>query len=209
MIAVTVGKEPNQVTRLVHKELLTAHSAYFNACLNRVSSWKEGEENKVLLEEDDPEAFNVVVSWLYKESTALAFLDSTDSLTYSMVGPYKLADKLMIPELKNALIDRLRQKLKVRDRLMGPDQLKKIRQADLLHSSLYEFSIRQFAWTYCKLPKILYQQKEQDDALDADLELARECLSMTQKFLVDGWEDPRMEKGCVYHDHSDGSECPK
>lgn len=207
MITVVVGKPAERKTYFVHKDLLSTHSGYFKACLSSNAAWKEGEEKKVVLAEDNPGAFGTIVSWLYKESEALNIFNCAKNASNDVREPYKLADKLLMPAFKNDLMDKLRQQLLVEGLVVGPSHIKTIRDAGLAHSTLYNLSLRQCAWTMCNLPNIFSNLEGEQKPLKTDADVAQACLLAVQSCLVEKWIDPRLEIGCVYHDHSDGSKC--
>jgi hypothetical protein len=62
---VTVQIGPDQKKYQLHKALLTHHSEYFHAALK--SSWKEGAEGIVKLDDIDPLAFDIFIDWMYTE----------------------------------------------------------------------------------------------------------------------------------------------
>lgn len=62
MVSIYVG--PERKHYVVHKRLLTSQSDYFDKALN--GGFKEAEENKIHLEEDDPAAVGLLVGWLYR-----------------------------------------------------------------------------------------------------------------------------------------------
>jgi len=62
VISVYVG--PDRRRFVVHKQLLTSQSDYFDKALN--GRFKEAEENEIHLEEDDPTAIGLMVGWLYR-----------------------------------------------------------------------------------------------------------------------------------------------
>lgn len=62
IVDVYVG--PNRTKFVIHKQLLTSKSEYFNKALN--GKFREAAENQITLEEDPPEAFDLLVVWLYR-----------------------------------------------------------------------------------------------------------------------------------------------
>jgi hypothetical protein len=62
VVSIYVG--PNRKHYVVHKQLLTSQSDYFDKALN--GRFKEAEEGKIHLEEDDPAAVELLIGWLYR-----------------------------------------------------------------------------------------------------------------------------------------------
>lgn len=61
MVSIYVGQEGKQF--VVHKALLTSQSEYFQKALD--GGFKEAEENKIHLEEEDPAAVELLTAFLY------------------------------------------------------------------------------------------------------------------------------------------------
>lgn len=97
-----MGKGPRyKQTHYIHQDLLIAKSGFFRACLT--NPFEESTSGEVKLPEDDPEAFQCFVSWLYGRPLTGESSDST-SLLFQV---YILADRLMCNELCNDVMDML------------------------------------------------------------------------------------------------------
>jgi hypothetical protein len=59
VVYVYVGAAPDRKHYVVHKQLLTSQSDYFDKALN--GKFREAEENKIDLEEDDPAAIGLMI----------------------------------------------------------------------------------------------------------------------------------------------------
>ena len=55
---------PERKRYLIHKDLLTTQSEFFDRALN--GNFKEAEQNLIYLEEESPAAFDLLVGWLYE-----------------------------------------------------------------------------------------------------------------------------------------------
>lgn len=102
----------------MHKNLLIKHSDFFNIAVN--GRWKEGQDRVVLLEEDDPNAFEMFCAFLYtgqlfimkpddrcsQDATEAGGRYETKELE-RMVMIWILAEKLMSVSLKDAVVDML------------------------------------------------------------------------------------------------------
>lgn len=104
IITVVVGKGGEAQSFLIYKDLLTAHSPYFKACLN--SAWEEGKTDTVRLEDDDPKAFETITNWLFRDPSTMEQIDMRSTTDVALA--YKLADKLLMTQLKNHLLDEYR-----------------------------------------------------------------------------------------------------
>lgn len=63
VVTVEVDKGEDETKFVVHKDLLAKHSEFFRAALCK--EWKEGQEKKVPLEEQDPEIFQIFQHFIY------------------------------------------------------------------------------------------------------------------------------------------------
>jgi hypothetical protein len=99
-IKVTVGSPPNEVTRFIHKSLLTERSEYFEACFSQ--PMLESQTEHVQLPEDDPDAFDCFIGWIYTGSI-LPGLDHT-----ALIKAYTLTDKLMVSDydIQDKIVER-------------------------------------------------------------------------------------------------------
>jgi len=62
VVSVLVGKERKEF--IVHKKLICQASKFFNDAFT--GPFKEGQENKMDMPEDDPEVFSCFIDWLYR-----------------------------------------------------------------------------------------------------------------------------------------------
>jgi hypothetical protein len=62
-VVIYVG--PERKRYLIHKDLLTKQSEFFDRALN--GKFKEAEENSIYLVEESPVAFDLLVGWLYQD----------------------------------------------------------------------------------------------------------------------------------------------
>ena len=100
IIQVLVG--PNEVRFNVHKDVICNASQFFNVCLN--IGMVEARTNVVKLPEDDPQAFDRALHFVYGEDIA-----EPESLTSEavkeLVAMYITADKLDLEMLGNSIVD--------------------------------------------------------------------------------------------------------
>lgn len=118
---------PDNVHFAVHKDLLCNRVPYFHSMFH--SRFQEGLSNKATFPEDDVDAFDVLLGWVYfdnirvierAESTSTALEKSIKTitdllttttvsddppLTWSPITAYSLADKFCIPELMDRIMD--------------------------------------------------------------------------------------------------------
>ncbi|KAK5937562.1 hypothetical protein PMZ80_010182 [Knufia obscura] len=207
LVAVSVGRGENSATYNIYKDLLTAHSPYCKASLE--GRWEEAKNNCVKLEEHDPKALQVIVNWLYRDPRTMNFLQVQSDLCAAVLPTYQLADKLLMPNLQNELVDVLRQRLLDNKSYTGLSSILTLRQAGMSSKPLYVFLLKLHVWMFCTYPKSYNNTLEQKitDVIKEDFDFGKVWIMYVQECLAKKWSDPRKETGCVYHDHLDGSEC--
>jgi hypothetical protein len=101
-VTLNVGSGPNKQKFSVHKELLGRKSPALKAAFD--GRFKEGHTNEMELPEDDPEAFSLLVSWLYTNRIPRqrANPEDTTAATALYFRLFVLADKHLIPDLEES-----------------------------------------------------------------------------------------------------------
>jgi len=93
--------------RYVHKDQLVHKSAYFRTSLE--SEFLEGQTQQVLLDQDDPNAFDVFVQWIYKGdyNVQMALPEEerrTEEAWYELhARAYSLGNRLIAPDFKKII----------------------------------------------------------------------------------------------------------
>jgi hypothetical protein len=64
-----VGKGDNQATVIVHKKVLCNASPFFEAACK--PEWMKAEDKGIKMPEDDPEAINIMVWWMYRNELCI------------------------------------------------------------------------------------------------------------------------------------------
>ncbi|KAK5739077.1 hypothetical protein LTR17_005597 [Elasticomyces elasticus] len=98
-IEVVVG--PEKSIFYVHEKLLRARSAFFEAALNK--EWKEGQDKKVELPEDDASTFGRYIHYLYSGKLAVTQEGTTGNDLLAWL--YVLGEKLIDPAFQDRVID--------------------------------------------------------------------------------------------------------
>lgn len=89
-VAIVVG--PEQVTFKIPRGLLCHSSKFFDRALN--GSFKEAVEQKISLEEDTVEAFQIVVQHMYTANPVLPYNLDLSAQVSAILDFLKLADKI-------------------------------------------------------------------------------------------------------------------
>ena len=108
-VVVTVGQPQDAQVFTVHNTLVKAQSGFFRACLD--GDWIERNEGKVALPEDDRDAFQTFVNWLYtKEVDVVNGIDfdvyvDVKLFIAKLATCYILGDKLQARRFRNDVLD--------------------------------------------------------------------------------------------------------
>ncbi len=201
MILVIVGN--NRVEFSVHKRVLTT-SAFFERCFR--AGMKEAHENIATLPEDDPEAFEIVIGWMYGGRSLKGHLYNT------LVLAYLLADRLFMADLQNAIIDLFRMFVAPEPHIAAwiwdtvPEDCP-FRELvlDRLHYSIAKFPEMYRTPADGSTPDKYAQQLQ--EILEDGGKLA---IALFWRFVEYGQPDlmpPSRLPCCVYHLHHDGKKC--
>lgn len=204
IVTVIVGWGSKAQSFPIYKDLLTAHSPYFKACLN--DAWEEGKTNTVRLEDDDPEAFETVVGWLFRDPSTISSTDKP--ATRSIARQYQLVDKLLMTQLKNDILDGLRACESAQNSSMTIGVLDLLYSQGLQGTPLYDYCLKSYVWKF-GTPGVWCPGGTFADARGSltNEVVIKDLIVRMFEFMHQRWDDPRKEIGCVYHDHSDGSTC--
>ena len=167
---------------------------------------REQQEKTVDLPEDDPEAFAVFVNWLYAEKI------TDDADAECLINAYTLADKFLMPELGNAVVDNFRRKMQrglvnpewvqnVWNKTIEGCQLRKL-AIDQLHYALVEATS-----SYKKNVDGVSDRYAQMEGLMKNGELGLVLVLRLAGQMKSPPKDPSKLTGCVYHVHKDGKQC--
>ena len=89
----------------VHEDLLCQHSSFFTAAFS--SKFREGSEKEMVLLEDDEDAFESFVDWLYTQRRDYPPIDTEQREAIAKMKHlrlYILADKYDVPPLKKRVL---------------------------------------------------------------------------------------------------------
>ena len=202
VILVIVGKE--KVEFGVHKKVLVRSSPFFEACFR--ADIKEAQENTVTLCEDDPEAFEIVVDWMYGGRSLQGHLYDT------LVISYLLADKLLMRDLQNAIIDLFRT-------FAAPEPCKAAWIWDTVAEDcpFRELVLNRLHFSIATMPHLYWMPSDGSTPYDYAQQL-QEILkgggSLATAFFWRFFErgnidlvPPSTLTGCVFHLHDDGKKC--
>ena len=208
IITILVG--PSKASYTFHKDLLCAHSPFFEKCLS--SSFVEGRKERVELPEDSPEVFENFIDWTYRED----IVEPTDQPSLQLaIHTYAFADKLRMPAFKNCVMTKIRA---YHERAsIHLDSLLLWRALELPENlPLGQFLFDQVGFDMLRHPR-KYFLRSDGNAKRGDVDsfaedqgsLVSDVLWAVLQAANQKYDDPAMRKGCHYHEHADDDvECP-
>lgn len=130
----------------LHKEVACTTSLFFLGCL-ATEHFPEGKLKTILLPEDDPETFKVVLAFVYaSNSLERPSLPTLPTSTFIMA--YVLADKLLMQKICNNMMHGITAYHNTRDAFSGA--LGGLTAFDLPECTATKFLVEQLAWEFCK-----------------------------------------------------------
>ena len=236
-VAVFVGKKRKEFN--VHKKLICQASKFFNDAFS--GPFKEGQENRMHMPEDDPEVFSYFVDWLYRnplpvvEDTFEVPKKNVEILTASeckafgpvtkeehlleverankeaderkkardirlgdqfsrMLKLYFFAEKIVLHELMNRAMDRIRQGLERYDRYLGHREVKLVylntSQGSMLRSFCTELLVYQLGSAPDKKLNGMVTLMQELPELAKDILVESKSLSEFKIEMTCEWSEP-------------------
>ncbi|KAF7863069.1 hypothetical protein EAF04_007152 [Stromatinia cepivora] len=103
MVDIHVGTDENSAHFKLHKSILCTKVPYFENMFN--TRFMEGTTNFATLPEDDPELFNILVSWIYSGQIHALHDRPEHASMWLDWDFYVLADKFCLPDLMDQILD--------------------------------------------------------------------------------------------------------
>lgn len=107
-VEIHVGRGTNSSIFYVHQTVLCSRSPFFKSALASNSDWKERQEHRILLPDDDPTAFHLYIHWLYFHTLPIIHgsADEDNEPEYlDLAKAYILGDKLLDYSFTDIIID--------------------------------------------------------------------------------------------------------
>lgn len=187
----------------LHSDLLSYHTTFFQT--------EKQKHSKVELLDEHPEAFELLVKWLYQgklENVSDMPIDKKWDYADSCQKLYTLCDKINLPQLKNMAIDQFRRGCNEAGLVPGPEEIKSIYDTTPPNSPLR------------KLVSQIAARQIMDPESECDAASYRMCFESSADFAIDVvaairegsgpklFNDPTEERHrCCYHEHGAGQLC--
>lgn len=201
----------------MHKDVLCAESDFFARCLTEGTP--ESESKQVELLHDRPEAFGLILNYLYDSAFRSKAPSTPPSTLDSLIHAWLLADRLLMESGQNAMMDVI-QAVIVKastDKNMVLQGLSTLQLMDIKPnrtSCLHRFLVDRYA---CDMQNMQAHLTPRPEArLTSEAATFFECgggivVDVFNAFTLcmdNSWttSDPAFGRGCTYHEHKDGSE---
>ena len=215
---------PKRKCYTVHKALLTRYNL-FRDQINKSASSLESRDS-IFLSEEDPKAFELLISWLYRKSLkAISTIDEgiagAEGSVY--VELYLRACQWGMLDLQIALIDQLRFRGISECGFFPPKLIGTIYAKLEPHSPLRLYIVDSFVYKGVQWEKneMIPDPTDIDQLLTRKRALKTQLDAGNQEFVLDCYEamfqlctksnirDPDLKAGCIYHTHEDGKLCSR
>ncbi|OBT66072.1 hypothetical protein VE03_05158 [Pseudogymnoascus sp. 23342-1-I1] len=204
-VTVIVGQGEGAKKFVIHKDLLMNKVAFFEKMFN--SKFFESSTGTAILPEDSPEAFEVLVEWIYCSTLKTLHGEETDDpylpdLAISIIG---LAEKYMLPELGDRAITYLANVGKELVPTMA--QMSTIYEQTPSDSKARKYAARTVAWALVNSEASgVSSTAIQEACQDGDLLLD----AITEVRGKNGYNHGRAHTFpiCDYHNHAKATKCP-
>lgn len=157
-------------------------------------------KSEIYLGEENSEAFVVLVDWMFTGTLLIEIRDVKKGPL--LASTYVLADFLLMPRAKNAIIDAQLMYWSSTGTSCNFTGLKRISEGDAIDTPLGHMCIRSLTRLFMisKAPGLNENLAEHPLALFA-------FVKSLEAWREKPWDYPNMEAKCTWHDHSDGSQC--
>ncbi|KAI9877431.1 MAG: hypothetical protein M1830_003916 [Pleopsidium flavum] len=196
IITIEVGPEKRAFP--IHKELLCSQSDFFSAAFNPTHAFQESLKGTLHLPEDRPDTFEYLVQYLYTKSLAHEDVDAQIPAYHTLLRLYALADKLSIPALKNAIVDRMAAIADEKNVVPAPND------THILYDEIRESApVRKLVLDLFRYKKTKQLILTHEDSWDE--RFLRDLVVVSRgEGRVEG-KKPWKKGGCVYHEHPEGT----
>lgn len=219
MVTVLVG--PSEKTYTLHEKALSSGSAFFAKAL-KDGRFKEGAEMCIKLPEETPEIFESLVQWLYNGFVQHDITIPGKISLYAFPQIYAIANRLLIPGLKDAAVDALKKRATSEEGCILDSEVVATIYKYAPASSAFRRIVVEAIVSEVLVPNGLSEDDHYVDGLltsheDVPLEVVRGLMAarrphmnhwkqMSRKFAKLPFDFGR-GRPCDYHDHADGERC--
>ncbi|KAK6609940.1 hypothetical protein H4I95_02999 [Botrytis cinerea] len=217
MVDIHVGEDEDSGHFKLHKSILCDKVPYFENMFN--GNFIEGTTNSASLPEDDPEVFNMLVSWIYSDQVGPLEQKIGDDGRWCVGNLYLLADKLCLPDLMDQILDELTFHMERKNWIPRISMTR----SPISMESLYNCSPRKncgmfrltasiICYLLCEAQGAIYPKYWPTEDIDAFLtshdDLRHEVFKMIRAQRNEmAFEEQVFYPGCRFHEHEEGQPC--
>lgn len=205
LVKLIVGPTKTEFT--VHKAILCERSPFFKACLQ--GNWLESHTKEVNLTEEHPDMIAIMIKWFYTNNLDPTFLPDATSRDITLL--YQTADRYLLFEFKNHIIDKFRAFCRVERRIIEPDLLTALHEQGMMDTMLYAYGVDSLA-DQIRCSEADYSpggcyHEELEAAYRNNEEVKVAVEATIARDLVSPGENLCKSFGCQYHEHAGGGAC--
>jgi BTB/POZ domain len=197
---------------VVHKKLLCEKSEVFDKMFN--GSFKEATSNTATLSDDDPEAFEALVEWLYQNTFTIGDCEDNDiriAMLHPVVATAVLGLKYSIPELVDRATTRYVSIAKHLPDIVAILNAKTVYESTPACSKLRKLLAGSLAYHILKNPargeRPEFEKRLVDDLRTTD-GLLEDVMPLLRGMAGKFPKDPLLVSSCEYHEHPPAQRCP-
>ncbi|KAL8986077.1 MAG: hypothetical protein Q9177_004264 [Variospora cf. flavescens] len=191
----------------LHRDLLCYHTPFFQ---EKTAGNDKLKPSKIELLDEDPQAFELLVKWLYQgrlDDVSDMPMDKKWDYADTCQKLYILCDRINMPQLKDTAIDQFRKGCNETGLVPGPEEIKPIYDTTAPRSPIRRL-----------LSRIAARQIMDPDS-NSDASSYKLCFESSADFAIDVinairqgsgprlFDDPTEGTGCCYHEHGTGQLC--
>ena len=212
LLEVYVG--PNERHWALHQNLLCHHSRFFDENFRVNGDRKRIVDGKLLLPDEDAEAFELLVKWLYQgriEDVSKMPKEGRWDYAYTCQKLYMLSNTIGLVELANLAIDQFRKGCYDTGLVPGAEEM-----SPIYHKTAAGSPFR-------KLVSKIAARQIMDPENEVNAVTYRECFEASPDFAIDVineiragagnslplFDDPTEGNSCKFHEHENGESCRK
>jgi len=201
IITILVGSKRKRFH--IYKDLLRAKSPYFAASLKYC--WN-GDTDEVYLNED-ANAFGHFTNWMFRGTVPVVDLGSPEGLA-AITAFYKLADFLLVEDLRNLIMDAILKYLKDNTWDVNFFSLFSLREQNLRTTPLYKLFLRSSVRLFVRGPDRFEDGGDNDIGFLSDKpELMLDILEGVRDYNKKPWDLVWKCHRCEFHEHEESTIC--
>lgn len=202
LLTIVVG--PDKVKFMPHKDVLCSRSDHFKNAFEK--GFRESGKNEMSFPEDDPEAFGLLLRWMYESRLEVPSSILSVPPVRPFIQLYVLADKLVLENLQNEVMDVITTLHNGR-----PPSYEIVRLA--YHGTMHNASLRMFLMETVVWPYAQGSRKGQELGSEENLiskaggDLAVDFAKKLLACFNNSFRNPQDGSHCRYHIHKDTTKC--